>query len=84
MRRPALRTRGRRLGEQRALEPVQQRHIVEVITTSYPDEWQLPYQLWNHDAVATLVALNYGIRVTAQTAVYALIAAQSDAWFATA
>jgi len=66
---PGLRDRasGRRLGQSRVLDPVQEALIRRVITQQTPDQLGMPDPLWTRDAVLRLVALRFGIRMAIRT-----------------
>jgi len=61
------RRRGRRPGEQQALEPWQQGVIVKLIKDRNPDQLQLPGFLWTRDAVLELIDQRFGIRLAVTT-----------------
>lgn len=61
------RRRGRRPGEQSALEPWQQGVIVRLIKERNPDQLKLPGFLWTRDAVLELVDQRFGIRLAVTT-----------------
>jgi transposase len=61
------RRRGRRPGEQRALEPWQQGAIVNLIKDRHPDQLQLPGFLWTRDAVLELIDQRFGVRLEVTT-----------------
>jgi transposase len=61
------RRRGRRAGEQEALEPWQQGVIVTLIKEKNPDQLQLPGFLWTRDAVLELIDQRFGVRLAVTT-----------------
>jgi transposase len=61
------RRRGRRAGEQPALEPWQQGVIVTLIKEKNPDQLQLPGFLWTRDAVLELIDQRFGVRLAVTT-----------------
>jgi transposase len=61
------RRRGRRPGEQQALEPWQQGVIARLIKDRYPDQLQLPGFLWTRDAVLELIDQRFGVRLAVTT-----------------
>ena len=61
------RRRGRRRGEQQALEPWQQGVIVNLIKERNPDQLKLPGFLWTRDAVLELIDQRFGIRLAVTT-----------------
>jgi transposase len=61
------RRRGRRPGEQQALEPWQQGVIVKLIKDKHPDQLQLPGFLWTRDAVLELIDQRFGVRLQVST-----------------
>jgi transposase len=61
------RRRGRRPGEQVALEPWQQALIVRLIKERNPDQLKLPGFLWTRDAVLGLIDQRFGIRLAVTT-----------------
>jgi transposase len=60
--------RGRRHGEQTALEPWQQAQIAKAIRERNPDQLQLPGFLWTRALVCELVERRFGIRIAEKTA----------------
>ena len=61
------RRRGRRPGEQLALEPWQQGLIVRLIKEKNPDQLKLPGFLWTRDAVMELIDQRFGVRLAVTT-----------------
>lgn len=61
------RRRGRRAGEQQALQPWQQGVMVKLIKEKNPDQLQLPGFLWTRDAVMELIDRRFGIRLAVRT-----------------
>lgn len=61
------RRRGRRPGEQAALEPWQQEVIVNLIKERNPNQLKLPGSVWTRDAVMELIDHRFGIRLAATT-----------------
>ena len=61
------RRRGRRSGEQLALEPWQQGVIVRLIKEKNPEQLKLPGFLWTRDAVMELIDRRFGLRLAVTT-----------------
>jgi len=61
------RRRGRRPGEQLALEPWQQGVIVRLIKERNPDQLKLSGFLWTRDAVIELIDQRFGVRLAVTT-----------------
>lgn len=61
------RRRGRRPGEQAALEPWQQGVIVTLVKERNPDQLKLPGFLWTRDAVMELIDQRFGVRLAVTT-----------------
>lgn len=61
------RRRGRRPGEQQALEPWQQGVIATLVKERHPDQLQLPGFLWTRDAVLELIDQRFGVRLAVTT-----------------
>jgi transposase len=61
------RRRGRRPGEQAALEPWQQGVIVTLVKERNPDQLKLPGFLWTRDAVLELIDQRFGVRLAVTT-----------------
>ena len=58
--------RGRRPGEQLALQDRQAVRIRRLITDKCPDQLKLPFALWTREAVAALIERETGIRLSLQ------------------
>lgn len=63
----ADRARGRRLGQCRVLDPVQDALIRQAITRQTPDQLGMPDPLWTREAVLRLLASRLGIRMSIRT-----------------
>ena len=61
------RRRGRRSGEQLALQPWQQAQIVKLIKEKNPDQLKLPGFLWTRDAVVELIERKFGVHLAVRT-----------------
>ena len=66
---PALRdrARGRRLGQCRLIDPVQEAVIRRAITQQTPDQLGMPDPLWTREAVLRYVALRFSVRLSIRT-----------------
>lgn len=60
-------TRGRRPGEQKALDSARQRRIARMIRDRTPDRYGLSGFLWTRAVVADLVAARFGVRLSLVT-----------------
>ncbi len=58
---------GRRVGQCRVLDPVQEDSMRQVITHQTPDELGMPYPLWTREAVLRLIEQRFGIRMPIRT-----------------
>jgi hypothetical protein len=59
--------RGRRIGEQRALSPEQEKVIQKMIVEQSPDQLKLAFALWTRRAVCELIEREFGIRMPVRT-----------------
>lgn len=57
--------RGRWPGEQKTILPQQEKKIRRLIADRCPDQLKLPFALWTREAVATLIAREAGVRLSA-------------------
>jgi transposase len=66
---PALRDAagGRRLGEGRMLDLVQEQLVRQLIADKMPDQLKMPFALWTRVAVGQLIAQQFGIRLAVRT-----------------
>jgi len=60
-------TRGRREGSGRTLEPAQEAEIQKLILDRTPDQLKLTFALWTRPAVCELIRLKFGIAMSART-----------------
>src|SRR3712207_5751601 len=60
--------RGRKPGEQRWLDPVQEAEVQALIRRDTPDELGLPFALWSRAAVRALIARRCGVALAVRTA----------------
>jgi transposase len=56
--------RGRRPGEQKALDPKQEARIRRLVSEKCPDQLKLEFALWTREAVATLIERETGVRLS--------------------
>lgn len=56
--------RGRRPGEQKALNPSQEAMIRRLVVGRCPDQLKLPFALWTREAVGQLIAQRTGIKLS--------------------
>jgi transposase len=59
--------RGRRVGTQRTLTPVQERTIRRLVTDKTPDQLKMPFALWTRAAIGALLRQRYGVRMPVRT-----------------
>jgi transposase len=59
--------RGRRHGEQRTLNPEQERELKNLVIDKTPDQLKLPFALWTRDAVKEVVRERYGMEMPIRT-----------------
>ena len=60
-------TRGRKTGEKRTLNPEQEAEIIRTITEKNPDQLKMKCCLWTRDAVKQLIQEKYGIDMPIRT-----------------
>ena len=58
---------GRKSGDGRLLEAVQEAMVRKLITDKTPDQLKMPYALWTRKAVADLIEQRFGIRLPVRT-----------------
>lgn len=63
----ASRRRGRKPGEKRRLDPLQESKLRRWVIDSTPDQLKLPFMLWERRAVQELVARRFGIELPLRT-----------------
>lgn len=54
---------GRKLGENRLLDPAQEALVRKLIADKTPDQLKMPYALWTRAAVAQLIEQRFGLRL---------------------
>lgn len=59
--------RGRRVGTQRTLTPVQERTIQRLVMDKTPDQLKMPFALWTRAAIGALIRQRYGVRMPVRT-----------------
>jgi transposase len=60
---PTPKKRGRKKGEKTVLSPEQEREIKNIIKDKFPDQYKMPFMLWNRAAICALVKNLYGIEM---------------------
>lgn len=63
----APKQRGRKKGEKRTLNPLQEKEIQRCIQDKTPDQYKLTFALWSRLAVQELIKLRFGIRMPVRT-----------------
>jgi transposase len=63
----ALKKRGRKLGSGRKLSPGQEKTIQDMICDKMPDQFKLPFALWNRRAIQTLIKEQFNIDLPKRT-----------------
>lgn len=63
----AVPKRGRKHGQQRRLNRQQEIHIQNIIVEHVPEQLNLPYALWNRQAVGQLILQQFGIDLPVRT-----------------
>ncbi len=58
---------GRKLGENRLLDPAQEALVRKLIADKTPDQLKMPYALWTRAAVAQLIEQRFGLRLQVRT-----------------
>lgn len=61
-----LKPRGRKLGECRTLDKVQEAEIVDLLCNKTPEKLGLDPQLWSKDVINTILKNKYGVSITPQ------------------
>lgn len=56
--------RGRKFGEKRQLNPIQEKEIQRILIDQYPNQLKMNFMLWTRAAVCQLVKEKYGIDIT--------------------
>lgn len=59
--------RGRKHGEQRSLNPEQEKKIQKMIVDHYPEQLKLPFALWDRQAIQLLILQQFGINMPIRT-----------------
>ncbi|OPK08611.1 winged helix-turn-helix domain-containing protein [Pseudomonas sp. VI4.1] len=67
-----VRDRGRKQGEGRSLSAEQERHIYQLLVSTLPERHQLPFLLWQLEAMQALVKRLHGIDLPERTAAHYL------------
>lgn len=57
-------TRGRKFGDKRQLNPEQEKEIRQILIDKNPDQLKLSFMLWTRAAVCQLIKNKYGITIT--------------------
>lgn len=60
-------TRGRKQGEMRRLDKLQEKAIKSMLIDKHPEQLKLPYALWTRHAVAQLIQMQFGILLPIRT-----------------